>query len=356
MLSVPHNRLTLDEAECESVLQTVRSGHWAQGPRVRELETTLAHFAKVQHAVCVASGLAAIRLALRAFGLQSGESVLVPAYSCVALANTVLSWGARPVPVDIESANWNIDPERCLHMIAEVRPRAVIAVNTFGAPVELERIESAGIPVLEDCAHAFGLEVNAMAFGGRARAGTLSFYATKLIGAGEGGAVLTNSPEIAEVVRSERDYAEQPPDGHRLNDKMNDIEASLVLAQLQRLPAMISTREALARRYIQQLSSSPAANRVFRLPDANQKRVWYRFAIEMVHLTAATVVAALQRYGIGAALPVTDWRPPNGPSCPIADRAYRNTVSLPLYPTLTEEEQGSVVNAFLRVCEERASV
>jgi len=90
---VPHNRLTFGEAECESVLRTVRSGRWAQGPRVQELESALARQAGVEHAVCVASGFSALRLALGALGVGPDHRVLVPAYSCVALANAVLAWG-----------------------------------------------------------------------------------------------------------------------------------------------------------------------------------------------------------------------------------------------------------------------
>src|SRR5580700_724430 len=111
--SVPHNRLTFGESECDAVLRTVRSGYWAQGPRVQELETALARLGGVQHAVCVASGLAALRLALGGLGVKAGESVLVPAYSCVALANSVLAWGATPVAVDVDPTHWNIDPALC---------------------------------------------------------------------------------------------------------------------------------------------------------------------------------------------------------------------------------------------------
>ena len=91
MAEIPHNRLTFGDAECEAVLRTVRSGYWAQGPRVQELETTLARLGGVRHAVCVASGLAALRLTLGGLGVRPNDSVLVPAYSCVALANSVMA-------------------------------------------------------------------------------------------------------------------------------------------------------------------------------------------------------------------------------------------------------------------------
>lgn len=350
MPEIPHNRLTFGDAECDAVLRTVRSGHWAQGLRVQELETTLARMSGARHAVCVASGMAALRLTLGGLGIRPADSVLVPAYSCVALANSVLAWGANPIPVDVDPVSWNVDPARCSLQIESARPRAAIAVNTFGVPAPVA-IVSGKVPVIEDCAHGFALNSGGAAFRSRAQASVLSFYATKLIGGGEGGAVLTNSDQIAQFVRSARDYGDQPADGHRMNDKMNDLEASLVLAQLERLPGMIAAREAAAFRYLEQLGD-PRFSRIFRLPPKTRERIWYRFAVEMLTTSAETVVLGLERHGIHAAVPVTDWRPAGSRPAPVADRAYRTLVSLPLYPTLTVDEQNAVVKAFLRVCED----
>jgi len=350
-VTIPHNRLTYGEAECDSVVAAVRSGRWAQGPRVRQLEEALARVAKVKEAVCVGSGLAALRLALGALGVQPADTVLVPAYSCVALANASLAWGAKPVVVDVEGETWNMKPEACVSAIAQFAPRAVIVVNTFGVPASLAQLAAAGVPIIEDCAHAFGIESEGQALGGRANLGVLSFHATKLLGGGEGGAVLTNSAAIADFVRATRDYDDQPPSAVLLNDKMSDIEAALVFAQLQRLPSMLAARETLAQRYC--LLLSPASQRLaFKLPPSADGRVWYRFAIEMLRTPAAKIVAALQPHGVEAALPVTDWRPLGSPPCPTSDLAYRSIVSLPLYPTLTEPEQDHVVRSFLAVCEE----
>jgi perosamine synthetase len=353
MREIPHNRLTFGDAESDAVLRTVRSGQWAQGPRVAELETVLARVGGVQHAVCVASGFAALRLTLGALRVQSDDSVLVPAYSCVALANAALAWGATPVPVDVDPLYWNIEAEQCHHHFEQSRPCCVIAVSTFGAPVSMGGLLSSGVPVVEDCAHAFGSKIGGQWLGSRAQVGVLSFYATKLIGGGEGGAVLTNSEDIAHYVRSMRDYADQPADAHRMNDKMSDLEAALVLAQLERLPEMIAAREAVAVRYLERLGD-PALGRVFRLPATTRQRVWYRFTVEMLNAAAEKVVADLQRSGIHAAVPVYDWRPPGGPDAPIADRAYQRLVSLPLYPSLIEAEQDAVVEAFLMLCQEYA--
>ena len=352
LVDVPHNRLTFGEDEIEAVARAVRSGQWAEGPRVAELEGELARWAGVPHCVCVASGMAALRLALGALKISAESKVLVPAYSCVALANACLFWSATPIPVEIEYTAWNLDSGACVEAIKQHEPEAVIAVNTFGYPADLSFRQRSSIPVIEDCAHGFGLEVDGKPLGSRSEIGILSFYATKLLGGGEGGAVLTESAAIAEFVRSSRDYADQAASAHRMNDKMNDLEAALVLAQLRRLPEMIARREELALRYIECLSSSYAAGNTFRLPESSAKRIWYRFAVEFSQVSADLVLERLREEGVDAVRPVTDWRPRTSPSCPVADRAYRQLLSLPLYPTLTDEEQEHVVRSFLKIVKE----
>lgn len=349
---VSHNRLTFDEAEVQAVADVVRSGHWAQGPRVAELERELARVAGVQYAVCVSSGLSALRLALGALQISCGDTVLIPAYSCVALANACLCRSATPIPVEIEGTNWNIDTNACRRAIAENSPKAIIAVNTFGTPADLSFRDAEGIPVIEDCAHAFGFELRGCRLGGRSEIGVLSFYATKLLGGGEGGAVLTNLRSVYEFIRSARDYSDQPPDSQRLNDKMTDLEAALVLAQLDRLASTLARREVLARRYLDLLGRFAGKFHSFRLPQADENRVWYRFVVEMLERSARSVIEALKMEGVDAALPVNEWRTSGRSDCPVADRAYRSLVSLPLYPGLSQEEQDHVVKSLLKVCRE----
>jgi perosamine synthetase len=351
-IDVPHNRITYGAPEEEAILRTVKSGQWVNGIRVAELETALAQTAGVKHAVCVASGLSALRLALIGLGVKRGDRVLVPAYSCVALANAVLACSATPVPVDVTPHDWNFSIGEGERMKGGTHPRAVIAVDTFGAPAPVEQMLNWGIPIIEDCAHAFGMQVNGKPLGGRAHAAILSFYATKLIGAGEGGAVLTDSAELARFVRSWRDYSDQEPNGTRLNDKMTDLEAALALCQLDRLPGMLSARQTLAERYHELLAPEAGRTSAFKLPGISRSRVWYRYPIEMDTVRAREVVEHLKCYGVHAAQPVTDWRPQDAPPSPVADRAYNNVVSLPLYPTLTGEEQERVVHALSEVCRE----
>jgi perosamine synthetase len=339
--TVPHNRLTHSVEEEQAVARVVRSGRWAGGVELAELERRLALLAGVAHAVGVGSGVGALRLSLLALGVGRGDRVAVPAYSCVALPNAVLACGAQPVPVDVSPDTLNISVA-ALHASLAVQPRlkAVIAVHTFGSAAPVRELTAFGVPVVEDCSHAFGRG----SLGGLGRVAMLSLYATKLLGAGEGGMILTDDAAVADQVRAARDYADQAPSAHRLNDKLTDLAAALALCQLDRLPRSLVRRTELAQRYTAQLAAC-AAEHDCALPVDEPNRVWYRYAAAVPD--AAEVIASLAAQGIATARPVENWGGATSASTPIATRAYDQLVSLPLYPTLTEAEQDLVCAAFI---------
>lgn len=345
---VPHSRLTFGREEEAAAAAVVRSGQWAGGPRLAELESALARAAGVDHAVGVASGLAALRLSLLALGVGPGDRVLVPAYTCVALPDAVLACGAEPVPVDVSDPSWNLDTNED----PPIRPAAVIGVHTFGVPADIAGMRRWGAPVIEDCAHAFGFDVDGAPVGSLGDVAIMSFYATKLVGAGEGGAVLTNNAASAARVRDARDYVDKSAAATHLNDKMTDIEAALASCQLERLPEMLAARERLAARYDPLLRDAAQASGEFRLPTAQAPRAWYRYAVELHEKPAKMLAGRMRRFGVRAESPTADWLQPETPDLQTARRAYERVLSLPLYPTLTEEEQDRVVYAFLSALEE----
>ncbi|MDA0183506.1 DegT/DnrJ/EryC1/StrS aminotransferase family protein [Solirubrobacter phytolaccae] len=318
---VPHNRLTFGDEETAAVAAVVASGYWAGGPRVAELEQALAHAFGKPDAACVASGLSALRLALAALGVGPGDEVLVPAYACVAIPNAVAALGATPVAGEIEPRTWTLAPTDA---------RYAVAVHTFGAPADVAAFTGT---LIDDAAHGLPAGIPPTA------ATITSFYATKLIGGAEGGAVLG---DLADAVRDARDYTDKPASALRLNDKMNDLEAALTLAQLRRLPDLLAARERLARRYGERL----AHLKTIALPAEASGRVWYRYAVEAQHTTARELAAHLREHGVIAHEPVEDWRSPEQrEATPIATRAYERLLSLPLYPTLTDAEQDRVIAA-----------
>jgi perosamine synthetase len=349
-MNVPHNRLTHGELEANAVLKVVRSGIWANGPEVAALERDLSAITGRAGAVAVGSGLAALRLSLLGLGVGAKDEVIIPAYACVALANAVLAVGAKPVVADSTAGEWTIDPVSAASVV-NGRTRAMVAVHTFGYPADIAALRRTGIPVIEDCAH--GLKMADM--GRRGDVVMSSFYATKLIGAGEGGSVMTDREDVLQTVRQWRDYGDRPADGTRLNDKMTEMSAALARCQIERLDTLIAQRKGIARRYLDALK--PLADKeLIVLPPADKDRVWYRFVIEAKGRNADDFVASLWQYEIGGDIPVWDWRTPAGAysPTPIADHAYRRVVSLPLYPTLDAAAQDDVVAAVFRTCKTKA--
>ncbi len=335
---IPHSQITHDKKEQKAVVDVISSGHWACGPQVKKLEKFLANYAKAAHVICVSSGLSALRLTLKSLGIESGDEVIVPAYCCVALVNAVLSLGANVIPVDVIESEWNIDPVKAKQSITP-RTRAIIAVHTFGLPADIDSLQSLDVPVIEDCAHAFGREVKGKALGNHGYVAILSFYATKLMGAGEGGAVLSYDPQVIEFIREWRDYTDKSPDPTRLNDKMTDIEASLALCQLERLESMIAQREKIANFYQDYFLNLSHQRKHFHLPVSGPDRIWYRYSLEMISCPSQPILDTLKQHGIQAEKPNENWRDNHYPPCPVADRAFQHLVSLPIYPTLSEEKQ-----------------
>lgn len=348
MTIIPHNRLTYGPEEADAVADVVRSGMWASGPEVAKLEGELASTAGRRGAAAVGSGLGALRLALRALGIGSGDKVVIPAYSCVALANAVLACGAEPLSGDVLAGDWTLDPASVASLDLQ-GVRAIVAVHTFGVPANIASLREMGIPVIEDCAHG----PIATGTGADADVAMTSFYATKLIGAGEGGAVLSDRPEVLDYVRQARDYGDQPADGTRLNDKMSDLHAALGRCALRRLGQSVEARAVLAARYLELLL--PLADKgVMALPQDAGDRVWYRFAVELNDRDADGFIAALAARGVRAEQPVWDWRERQAPGS-VSDRAFERLVSLPLYPTLERSEQDTVVKAVFEAAGEAGS-
>jgi dTDP-4-amino-4,6-dideoxygalactose transaminase len=268
----------------------------------------------------------------------------------VALANAVMACGATPLPVDVDS-EWQMDFGHAETMLESHHPRACIVVNMFGAPAPVERTAGWPIPVIEDCAHAFGAELGHQALGARTAAAVLSFHATKLLAAGEGGAVLTSLAAVHDYVVSSRDYADKPADGRRQNDQITDIAAALALAQMNRLGEMLRARQRIADLYFDLLTEFAQSSGAFVLPSRSASRIWYRYVVDMRALPAREAVMRLAQLGVSAAEPVDCWVE-EVTRYPVSCRAFQNLLSLPMYPTLTDTEQRQVVHALMRVCDE----
>lgn len=346
MNMIPHNKLSFDTAETEAAARVVASGYWAGGPEVMALEQELCAFFTVKHAICVASGVAALRLALLSQNQKGGGHCALPSYSCVALPNAALAVGKEPVPVDTESDDYTINLEG-------INPApdmdCAITVNTFGALAPIPARAQRSFNIIEDCSHGFFYDYEFKCAKIRGDLAITSFYATKLIGGGEGGVILTNDQSAADFARDWRDYTDKAPEKTRLNDKMTDIQAAIIRCQLQKLPAFLEKRKALAQDYndaFQNLKS-------FTLPSQNESRVWYRYVLSKVcDENLDIVIETLKTAGISVCRPVELWA--QGAQSAGAKKAADCALSIPLYPSLTNDQQHHIINTIRTLDEQLA--
>ena len=244
---IPHSRPTIGDDDAERVARVVRGGHLAQGPEVASFERGLAQRLGVAAAAAVSSGSAALELALRALDVGPGHEVIIPTYACDAVYHAVTRCGATPVLADADPETLGLSAADATRR-RTARTRAVIVVHPFGLAVDLDDFQALGVALVEDCAQTLGATLGGRPVGARGGLAACSFYATKLLTTGEGGAV-TGRAELVARARDARDYDERTDLAPRFNYKMTDMQAALGQSQLARLDAFIARyRAASARR------------------------------------------------------------------------------------------------------------
>ncbi len=254
--------------EEEIILDVLRSGQWwaVGGRRVPEFESAFAAMQDAKHAVAVTNGTAAIEIALRALGIGCGDEVIVPPYTFIATASSVLAVGATPVFADIEPTNLNLDPAAAEAAITE-RTKAIIPVHIAGCPADMDGILALAakhhLIVIEDAAQAHAAEWRGRKVGALGDCGTFSFQASKNLNAGEGGCIVTNKEDVADKcwsvhnvgrTRSGKWYEHHVLGG---NFRMTEWQAGILLAQLSRLPEQTERRTSNALRLTALLDQIP---------------------------------------------------------------------------------------------------
>ncbi|MDA8125066.1 MAG: DegT/DnrJ/EryC1/StrS aminotransferase family protein [Deltaproteobacteria bacterium] len=344
---IPHSRPTIDHAEIDAVTAVLKSGQLAQGGQVLRFEQALAARIGVRGALAVSSGTAALHLALLALKIGEGDEVALPSFVCPALLNAIRSVRAVPLLADIDPMTFNIDVQDLRRRLT-AKTKAVIVPHMFGLPADIREIVALGVPVIEDCAQSLGSRYEGVPTG---RFGTLaifSFYATKVICTGEGGMVASNDQRLLDAVRDLREYDEKADDRLRYNYKLTDLQAALGMVQLEKLPALIARRRALAKQYDDFLSrcAAPVPAR-----PAERESIFYRYIIRTERL--AELLAAGEGAGIAYRRPV--FKPLHHylgtTGYPASEAAFRTGASLPIYPSLQDDEVAAIlshVQPFLR--------
>lgn len=354
---IPLFRPSCTDLEVRYVTEALRSGWWGMGPKTEEFEDRFATFAGARHAVAMNSGTAALTLTLEALGVTGGE-VIMPALTFASTALAALRNGCRVVFADVDEDTLCIDwQDVTLRRTSETR--AVMPVwygGTVAPPAPVLWPALAGLQVVEDCAHAAGSHG-----AGRAHTACWSFHAVKNLAAGDGGMVTTDDADVAARLRElrwcgisrstwERDsgapygweYDITVP-GHKAH--MNDLTAALGLAQLERLDEMNKARAGRVRQYLDAF----AGLGWLRLPAWREGSSWHLFYVRVDAAVRDELIGHLLASGVSAGV---HYKPLNrydvfGPPVrlPVTDRAWRELVTLPLFPDMTDAEFDQVVAA-----------
>ncbi len=370
MKNIPVSRPSFSSHEERAVVAVLRSGWVSQGPRVAEFEQRFAEYVGAAQGVAVSSCTAALHLALLAAGVKPGDEVLCPSLSFIATANAIAHAGASPVFVDIESSTYNMDPALIESSIT-LRTRAILVVHQIGLPSRLAEIcdvaSSHGLIVIEDAACAIGAEYKGRRIGlPHTSMACFSFHPRKILTTGEGGMITTADDKLAARLRKLRQHAMTVSDLARhsssqvviesydevgYNYRMTDLQAAIGLVQLGRLDEMLAWRRRLASRYSQRLSRFE-----WLLPPLESADCRHNFQSYMVQLksnapiTRDRLMQELLSRGVSTRRGVMAiHRQP--PYChekwnsrlPQTNVVADNTIILPLFHTMTEEEGDYVI-------------
>jgi dTDP-4-amino-4,6-dideoxygalactose transaminase len=274
----PEIRAAIDEVLTEQ--------HFVLGPRCEAFEQEMAQACGTRYAVGVASGTEALELALHVCGVSAGDEVIVPAFTFIATGSAVTSLGARPVFADIETATFNLDPSQ-LEMRISTRTRAIVTVHLFGLAADMDPILALaakhGIPVIEDNAQSIGASYRGRKTGSMGRAGCLSFYPTKNLGAyGDAGMIVTDDEKLATRLRALRNHGQT---GHYLstergwNSRLDELQAAILRVKLRHLADWTGARQSHASRYDSLLRGLPGIT-LPRVPDGRE-HVYYLYTVRV---------------------------------------------------------------------------
>ena len=322
--------------------RVLESGRIVLGPEVEAFEREFAGRLGAAHAVGVASGTDALELALRALGLPAGSDVLCPNLTAAATPTAIVRAGHRPVLVDVDPETLTIDADRAAAAVSD-RTAAIVAVHLYGRPAPVARLLELGVPVVEDAAHAHGLELDGRPAGSLAQAGCFSFYPTKNLGAfGDAGAVVTSDEALADGVRTLRSYGEETRHFSRrvgTNSRLDELQAALLRVRLRRLDQDIRRRAEIAAAYDQALgrASPPGVHHLYVIRSGEREELRRRLGDAGIETAVHYPWAIGEQPAFAAA--------PRAADGSVSFSAAREVLSLPCYPQLTEAEQARVVNA-----------
>jgi dTDP-4-amino-4,6-dideoxygalactose transaminase len=366
-IDVAAQRRRLGSAIDTAIARVVDHCQFILGPEVRAFETELAAFCGARHAVTCASGTDALTLALRARNVGPGDAVFCPSFTFCATAEVVALVGATPIFVDVQADTYNIDPQGLAAAIGTARrlglaPKAVIPVDLFGLPADHAVVaaiaKDENLFVLDDAAQAFGASIGTRKLGTFAAMTATSFFPAKPLGCyGDAGAVLTDSDELAERLRSLRMHGQGSDryDNVRIGlaSRLDTIQAAVLREKLKIFPEEIETRNTVARRYAEGLGDLVIVPTV---PEGLVS-VWAQYTIRLTDGRRDALAAALKAEGIPTAIyyPIPLHRqqaykdyPVGDGGCAVSERLAAEVISLPMHAYLDAATQQRIIDALRR--------
>lgn len=366
-MKVDFYRHSLGAAEIASVSEAIQSVFLSAGPKTAQFEKEFAAYYGAKFAVAVTSWTMGNFIAMKALGIGPGDEVITTPMTFVATANTVLYCGATPVLVDVDPTTGNIDLAK---MAAAITPRtkAILPIHLYGQMVDMQELMAIvgdrPIHVLEDCAHGVESVYNGIKPAQLSKAAVFSFYATKNLACGEGGAIVTNDEELYNKLMVYRLHGMNKSAADRYHGlykhwdmellgwkcNMNDVQAAMLIPQLPRLAGLLKRREEIARRYNEGFDGVPGLSRPAVLPNSTHARHLYTIWVDPEKRDA--VLHGLQQRGLGVAVNfraihlLKYYQEELGYKrgmYPVAERIGDSTITIPFYPLLRDEEIDYVI-------------
>lgn len=359
-LSLQQEFQTLHQAWFKQIEQIGASGAFILGPNVRAFEAAVAAYVGVKHAISVANGTDALVLSLRALDIGPGDEVITTPFTFFATAEAISVVGATPVFADIDLQTFNLCPESAAEKITD-NTRALLPVHIFGNPANMvilnQLAQARGLAVIEDAAQAFGARQGEGTVGGLGDVGCFSFYPTKVLGCyGDGGLITTDSDEVKVRLLSLRNHGASAPFTHDelgYNSRLDEVQAALLRLKLEKIEQDLSARQQVADWYDQHLSGKDL---VLPIRPQNGRHAFNLYTIRHPRRDQLRVLLNENRVGNSQCYPLGLHRQQvyahlgyvEG-DLPVVDALCQETLSLPIFPAMTEQQVDQVCALVLRV-------
>lgn len=344
---IAHNKPCMDEKDAAAAYETVLSGWLAYGEKSVSLEKKITRFicqTEGNNAVVCSSGTTALYLALHALDIKCDDEVILPTYTCTAVLNAVMQIGAEPILADVDEKDIGLSLDAVKAKITK-RTKAIIVIHTYGITCEVDSLKELGVPIIEDCSQSLGSKFqDGSMTGSKGDVSVFSFYATKLITGGYGGAVLSKHKTYVERVRDYINFDQPESFYPRFNFLLSDINASIISSQFEKLDDFLKRRRLIAQKY-----RSAAKSQLLKYADLENQN-YYRFLLYFK--TEEELLQAFNKFkynNISVINPLTNsellhvYIEDKKNSFKVADALSYRLLSLPIYPCLQDDEIENII-------------